>query len=246
MTTIPLEHIALSYDLSKAIYDRQTSINDALEIVRQNGMNEGSARIYFQVYQHLVDGQQFTRTVSAESFNYYLDKIYNDFGADKLTIALTALRNHIDYFEEVQNTRMGKVRQIYDNFQNILSNAANLDTIIDEQEENTFPEGKELYLLHRSKERNKHLIKLAKQRHLQKDDKLSCQVCSFSFVQHYGEIGHGFIEAHHIYPISELTEETITRVEDIALVCSNCHRMLHRQRPWITLDKLFEMRNSKN
>ncbi|MFN3092826.1 hypothetical protein [Bacillus pumilus] len=29
-----------------------------------------------------------------------------------------------------------------------------------------------------------------------------------------------------------------TKVEDIAIVCSNCHRMLHRKRPWLNKDQL--------
>ncbi len=44
-------------------------------------------------------------------------------------------------------------------------------------------------------------------------------------------IGSDFIEGHHTVPISELKGEVKTKVKDVALVCSNCHRMLHRRRP---------------
>jgi len=64
---------------------------------------------------------------------------------------------------------------------------------------------------------------------------------SYSFQS--GEIGLGFIEAHHVFPISQLTEETDTKIEDLALVCSNCHRMLHRKRLWLTIEKLKEIRS---
>jgi len=114
--------------------------------------------------------------------------------------------------------------------------------VAEEDEEISFPEGKEIYRLHKSKERNRELIKAAKEHHLKNDGKLCCQVCGFSFVDTYGEIGHGFIEAHHIFPISQLTEETATKIEDLALVCSNCHRMLHRRRPWLTIDNLKAIR----
>jgi len=88
------------------------------------------------------------------------------------------------------------------------------------------------------KERSSDLVRRAKQRRLQTDKKLSCQVCGFSFLDKYGELGAGFIEAHHLFPISQLTETTETKIEDLALVCSNCHRMLHRRRPWLSLDEL--------
>ena len=64
------------------------------------------------------------------------------------------------------------------------------------------------------------------------------QICEFSFVETYGNLGKGFIEAHHILLLSELTKETKTKVEDIALVCSNCHKMLHRGRQWLSLNDL--------
>ncbi|ERM80912.1 hypothetical protein P872_11070 [Rhodonellum psychrophilum GCM71 = DSM 17998] len=120
-------------------------------------------------------------------------------------------------------------------FDSILKNG--FDIAI-QSDENSFPEGKERYRLHKSKERNKSLIKAAKYHYLKNNSKLCCQVCDFSFFDFYGVIGEGFIEAHHVFPISQLTEQTETKIEDLALVCSNCHRMLHRKRPWITLDNL--------
>jgi len=116
--------------------------------------------------------------------------------------------------------------------------------VAEEDDELSFPEGKEIYRLHKSKERNRELIKAAKIHHLKNDIKLCCQVCGFSFIDAYGEIGHGFIEAHHIFPISQLTEEIATKIEDLALVCSNCHRMLHRRRPWLTVDNLKAIRKT--
>jgi HNH endonuclease len=118
--------------------------------------------------------------------------------------------------------------------------------IQEDDDETSFPEGKESFRLHKSKERNKDLVRLAKERHLKKDEKLCCQVCGFSFVDTYGEVGQGYIEAHHIFPISQLTEQIETKIEDLALVCSNCHRMLHRRRPWLTLDNLRAIRQGKN
>lgn len=54
----------------------------------------------------------------------------------------------------------------------------------------------------------------------------------------YGEVGKDFIECHHTVPVSELTEGMKTKLSDMALVCSNCHRMLHRKRPWLRLSDL--------
>jgi len=110
---------------------------------------------------------------------------------------------------------------------------------IDGVTDQDFPEGKISYRMHRSRERNAALIEkakiLAKKRN---NGRLLCDVCGFDFVAKYGKIGEGFIEAHHTIPISELPEHGRTKVEEIALVCSNCHRMLHRKRPWLTMKNL--------
>jgi putative restriction endonuclease len=102
-----------------------------------------------------------------------------------------------------------------------------------------FPEGRLLFRLHRLRERNREVVERAKGRAKRKNDgRLLCCVCNFDFAAVYGELGKDFIEGDHTKPLSELAEETETKVTDIALVCSNCHRMLHRRRPWLSIDKL--------
>lgn len=107
-----------------------------------------------------------------------------------------------------------------------------------EEEEEIFPEGKVLYRVHRVYDRNQKLIRLAKEREMDIVGALQCVVCRFDFGAHYGWIGDGYIEAHHTVPVSELNLNQKSRLEDIALVCANCHRMLHRRRPWLHLDQL--------
>ena len=68
-----------------------------------------------------------------------------------------------------------------------------------------------------------------------------CEACGFDFEAFYGDRGHGFIECHHLTPVSELNLATRTRLEDLALLCANCHRMIHASRPWIGIAKLREL-----
>lgn len=89
-------------------------------------------------------------------------------------------------------------------------------------------EGKIKYTLHKSFERNALLVNNLKIQRKQVDPMLRCEICGFSFIEKYGDIGDGFIEAHHIIPLSTLEDTTITRENDLILICSNCHRMLHR------------------
>jgi 5-methylcytosine-specific restriction protein A len=110
-----------------------------------------------------------------------------------------------------------------------------------DEDEDGFPEGRVLYRLHRARERNRGLVKQVKDRTLRLHGRLACVACTFDFAVKYGQHGEGYIECHHTSPLSELAEERETRPEDVVLVCSNCHRMLHRRRPWLTMDRLAEL-----
>ncbi|TDQ11401.1 HNH endonuclease [Pedobacter metabolipauper] len=98
-----------------------------------------------------------------------------------------------------------------------------------DDDEESVPEGKVLYRLHKLRERNKNIVLKKKNDALNKFNKLQCEICGFDFYSKYGEVGFGFIECHHITPLSDLEPNTKTKPEDLALVCSNCHRMLHRK-----------------
>ncbi len=57
-----------------------------------------------------------------------------------------------------------------------------------------------------------------------------CQACGLSFGEVYGELGDGFIEVHHLKPVADYLGETnVDPASDMAVVCPNCHRMLHRR-----------------
>lgn len=56
-----------------------------------------------------------------------------------------------------------------------------------------------------------------------------CDVCGMDFEKTYGELGKGFIEVHHIIPISQRGGEyEVNPIEDLVPLCSNCHSMIHR------------------
>lgn len=125
--------------------------------------------------------------------------------------------------------------------------AVSVDDESIEDEEAFFPEGKLLFRRHRSFERNAKAIAKVKKQALEKDGKLICTVCGFDFFAVYGKIGEGYIECHHIVPVSDYVtlKRTVTKANDLTLVCANCHRMLHRRRPWLSIESLKELLERK-
>jgi hypothetical protein len=82
------------------------------------------------------------------------------------------------------------------------------------------------FRLHLQRERNPTAACAAKEHH-----GLKCQACEFDFEEFYGELGNGFIEAHHLHPLALLKageDYNYNVAADFAVLCSNCHRMIHR------------------
>ena len=99
-------------------------------------------------------------------------------------------------------------------------------------------EGRLLTRRHLARERNRKLVETKRKQVLEIYGKLTCEVCDFDFSASYGDRGHGFIECHHTKPISTLAEGYSTHINDLVLVCANCHRMLHRAVPWLSISEL--------
>lgn len=111
-----------------------------------------------------------------------------------------------------------------------------------EEDEEEFPEGRVLYRLHRLHERDPELVKRAKKRWISRSHgRPACQVCRFDFEEKYGTLGCEYIECHHNLPVSDLSPGGRTLLRDLTPVCANCHRMLHRKRPWVSVEELSEI-----
>jgi 5-methylcytosine-specific restriction enzyme A len=107
--------------------------------------------------------------------------------------------------------------------------------------EEEFSEGRVLTSVHKQRERNRVAVSRKKQVVLKQTGALRCEVCGFDFALVYGELGFGFAECHHTIPLSDLGEVRTTRLSDLAIVCANCHRMLHRGSHILTIEELRQI-----
>ena len=102
-------------------------------------------------------------------------------------------------------------------------------------------EGQILYKLHKVFERDRKIVQRKKEQALARFGKLACEACVFVFDEFYGDIGKDFMECHHRTPLSKLRISTKTTLDSLALVCSNCHRMLHKRIDTISVEDLRMM-----
>lgn len=86
------------------------------------------------------------------------------------------------------------------------------------------------FVSHRARERALRDARLAQARAASPDGSIRCEVpgCNFDFEAVYGSAGAGFAHVHHLRPLAEASAPTLTKLEDLAVVCANCHAIVHR------------------
>ncbi|WP_228126531.1 HNH endonuclease [Candidatus Marinarcus aquaticus] len=203
-------------------------------------LNEPSS--YKDVYKHIILNNYYgfkeaktpSRTVNALLSNLATKKMYLDknVGRKKIEGLYHYFLKNIPLIKNIHKVKEIKSIWKVENLQ-LLENSIE---IIDN--DYSVQEGKSKYRRHLVRERDSKIIKLAKIKFKKEIGKLYCEVCGFDFEKTYGKIGTDFIEGHHNIGVSELKEDQKTRIEDISLVCSNCHKMLHRRKPWLTVNEL--------
>lgn len=92
-------------------------------------------------------------------------------------------------------------------------------------------EGARRLVPHLRRERDRNLVQAKKAAVLLQQGCLICEACGFDFSKVYGELGRGFCEIHHRTPLSSSEGAVRTALGDLAVLCSNCHRMIHRTEP---------------
>lgn len=101
-------------------------------------------------------------------------------------------------------------------------------------------EGRYLLRWHAYRERNPSLRRKKIGSVIKAGGLLACEVCDFNFGEIYGDRGRGYIECHHVEPL-HIGGQKARTVHDLALLCSNCHRMIHTRPPWPTPAELREV-----
>lgn len=96
---------------------------------------------------------------------------------------------------------------------------------------------------HRKREQSLREAKIGEARKFG-NGRLKCEVpgCSFDFEAVYGELGRDYVHVHHLKPLGDRTTPSQTRLTDLAVVCANCHAMIHRGGKCCSLDDLIPVR----
>jgi len=124
----------------------------------------------------------------------------------------------------------------------LLAKEIEQDSEINVNEE--FLEGQILVRLHRIRERNPLLVKRKIKSVLMARRNLEREICGFNFENTYGLAGRGYIECHHKVPLATQSLSKSSRIDDLAIVCPNCHRIIHRGDKTKTIDEMRDIVNN--
>lgn len=147
-------------------------------------------------------------------------------------LRILRMRNETNYL--LTDEQLSLLLELWESTKEMSSEVTNFEA-------RDFPEGRLSLAIHLQRERNRELVKAARSSYKKQFGELRCTICDFSFRERYGTIGEDFIEMHHVVPISEASRARRSRVTDLVPVCANCHRMIHRRRPWLTVEALREL-----
>jgi len=121
----------------------------------------------------------------------------------------------------------------------IRQSIAIIDNLPPPEDEAEFSEGKSATKVHIRRERSGKLrMELIALR--LKQGGLSCDLCATDGSKIDPVMRVSMFECHHIIPLS-VVGETKTKVKDMALLCANCHRLLHRaiakRKQWLSIEE---------
>jgi 5-methylcytosine-specific restriction enzyme A len=140
-------------------------------------------------------------------------------------------------------SRPGEIKSLAESIRAGLKIATTLEEVVDNDEEEEFYEGRLLTEIHKRRERNPNVRRrlLTSRRKL---GRLTCDLCCGQSKSNDPIYEDATFEAHHTMPIS-MTMERTTRLADLALLCANCHRFIHRaisiKKSWLGISECREL-----
>lgn len=127
-------------------------------------------------------------------------------------------------------TRYGLMRLTSVEYATLRSNAGTTDAWAYLDNASEFPEGAIIERVHRERERDSSIVKRAKNRFVATHGCLHCEACTWEPSSHFKNtiFTNSVIEAHHDVPLSSSEHTGRTKIDELKMLCPNCHRAIHR------------------
>jgi 5-methylcytosine-specific restriction protein A len=137
-----------------------------------------------------------------------------------------------------------ELERVWSNYNNnvtIQNNNTNRNELIPEEivNSNNYFEGSTVKILVNRFERNAEARRVCIQHYGCK-----CYACKVTLADIYGERAKDFIHVHHIVPLRKIGKRyKLNPIKDLRPLCPNCHAVIHRYKPEITIEELIQIIN---
>ena len=222
-------------------YQRQIKIGDIVYLWRSQGKQKSVSGIIARTsviesckpkeeldnptYQY----DELWTEQNQEKSNYKVGLLVEEYRLDPLNSMITSKDFMADPI--LRNSTIIKAR-VGSNFPITIEEANRIDVLWgaddEEMDEYEAKEGRILHRVHRIRERDPLLRKQFIERFLNTRKILHCELCGLEPVQIYQSMGKNLLEVHHTVPLHKLPEGISTKLEDLMLLCPNCHGALHK------------------
>ncbi|EEY99122.1 hypothetical protein VCSRO70_3615 [Vibrio cholerae] len=230
------------YELARDAYQGKLTRKEAIKLAVDNGiMGKASAQDYIQNFHYIMNGFIYKRTMNLQGTRIYLEQIYKDFGIQKFQQALEIVEAHVEYYNSLGHGKQIQTQVLIDEFSQKYQTNFQSISYPDELPEDVLIEGARKQITVNAYERN-HRARAQCIEHYGN----SCYICSFNFFEYFGDLGAGYIHVHHQVDLAHVGEAYIVNpIEDLKPVCPNCHAMLHKTKPAMSVEKLKELVSSR-
>lgn len=119
----------------------------------------------------------------------------------------------------------------------VLSDRQDVESPVAPDGELTFMEGDPRLVFHVRRERDPALVEAKREAVHAATGRLQCEACGFTTEAVYPRLDGEVCEIHHRLPLAEASEAVETRLMDLAVLCANCHRAIHRTTPLMSVEE---------
>jgi len=238
MASIELHHIEAAFAFAAKVYDGSCTFEQAaVRLHHDHNLNINSARDFLVQYRCMLTGEVYKRTQSSLALSYFLPKILETRGRVAAENAVAATWKHIAYYEQIEKTRLNKLRQVLISFEASLPGAlsqqvyaSKFEAAVGEAQQDSSAARQARLANATKKPEQVHATCIVYRRNKDVVAEVllrangTCEVCGKAAPFKRRADNSPYLEVHHNVQLAHGGDDT---VENALAACPNCHRQAH-------------------
>jgi 5-methylcytosine-specific restriction protein A len=231
------DQVRAAEEIASDVFDKQLTVADGSAVLANtHGLNINSARDFINDYKYMMHGKLFQRAMSAPAINYFLTKIREKRGDKHHALAISAVDQHLNYYEQLRKTKLNLMRSVMESHKKdssplpLVEHAALFNEAVQDSLKDTSA-GRKARLKDAPKVPTK--VPVVTYAFVRNPDVVAevllrasgiCERCSKEAPFRRKTDSQPYLEVHHKVQLSKGGEDT---VDNALALCPNCHRYSH-------------------